>query len=143
ARGRRTGPRAPSPAAGRRSRGSADRPRGSGGATPRGPGAAPRAWPGSGGGGRRGGAPAGRGGGGGGAAGGVAGGAAGVGGGRGGKGGWPTQQKTSQPMAHLGSAMVGSASGLLVAACPGQRGSGQRSSLQTNGTGPSRVKKRR
>ena len=42
----------------------------------------------------------------------------------------PIQQKTSQPMAHLGRAMVTSSSGLLVLACPGQSGSGQWLSLQ-------------
>src|SRR5262249_31562487 len=44
-------------------------------------------------------------------------------------------------MAHPGKARVGSISGLLVAACPGQRGAGQRASLQINWTGPSSVKK--
>ena len=51
----------------------------------------------------------------------------------------PSQQKTSQPMAHLGRAMVTSVSGLLVLVCPGQPGSGQWSSLQSNSTGPWRV----
>ena len=52
---------------------------------------------------------------------------------------WPIQQKTSQPIAQLGRAMVISSSGLLVLACPGQGGSGQWLSLQINCTGPSRV----
>ena len=53
----------------------------------------------------------------------------------------PIQQKTSQAMPQPGKAMVGSISGLLVLACPGQRGSGQWLSLETRWTGPSRVKK--
>ena len=37
----------------------------------------------------------------------------------------PIQQKTSQPMAQAGRAIVASISGLLVLACPGQSGLGQ------------------
>src|SRR4051794_25603974 len=56
---------------------------------------------------------------------------------------WPIQQKTSQPIAHRGGAMEASISGLLVLECPGQWGSGQWLSLQTNFTGPSSVCRRR
>ena len=51
----------------------------------------------------------------------------------------PIQQKTSQPIAQFGGAIVASSSGLLVLAWPGQSGSGQWLSLQTNCTGPSSV----
>ena len=55
----------------------------------------------------------------------------------------PIQQKTSQPIAHLGRAMVTSSSGLLVLACPGQCGIGAVVELADQLTGPSRVWKRR